>query len=159
MSDKGWRYIHYANGEEELYDSRADRYEWTNLATKSEHALKLAELRKKGPRSFAPLVRAKDESLSRLKWRPASDGAAPASKPDGNTFDVVFINPGKSAVKLFWMNRQGKPMAYGAIAGGKRKRQQTRPGAVWLITDLDEKPLGHFRVRDRTAQAVVPASD
>ncbi len=159
LSDKGWRYIHYANGEEELYDSRADRYEWTNLATKSEHALKLAELRKKGPRSFAPLVRAKDESLSRLKWRPASDGAAPASKPDGNTFDVVFINPGKSAVKLFWMNRQGKPMAYGAIAGGKRKRQQTRPGAVWLITDLDEKPLGHFRVRDRTAQAVVPASD
>ncbi len=159
LSDKGWRYIHYANGEEELYDSRADRYEWTNLATKSEHALKLAELRKKGPRSFAPLVRAKDESLSRLKWRPASDGAAPASKPDGNTFDVVFINPGKREVKLFWMNRQGKPMPYGAIVGGKRKRQQTRPGAVWLITDIEENPLGHFRVRDRTAQAVVPAPD
>ena len=29
-----WRYIRYANGDEELYDERKDPYEWTNLAKK-----------------------------------------------------------------------------------------------------------------------------
>ena len=38
LSDERWRYIHYANGDEELYDTETDRYEWTNLADKPEHA-------------------------------------------------------------------------------------------------------------------------
>jgi arylsulfatase A-like enzyme len=29
-----WRYIRYANGDEELYDLQADRNEWENLADK-----------------------------------------------------------------------------------------------------------------------------
>ena len=29
---EGWRYIRYANGDEELYDETTDPYEWTNLA-------------------------------------------------------------------------------------------------------------------------------
>ena len=29
---EGWRYIRYANGEEELYDETADPLEYTNLA-------------------------------------------------------------------------------------------------------------------------------
>jgi arylsulfatase A-like enzyme len=33
-----WRYIRYANGDEELYDERNDPNEWTNLATRPEHA-------------------------------------------------------------------------------------------------------------------------
>lgn len=32
-----WRYIHYANGDEELYDEQADPKEWTNLASKPEY--------------------------------------------------------------------------------------------------------------------------
>lgn len=33
-----WRYIRYADGSEELYDHSNDPQEWTNLASKSEHA-------------------------------------------------------------------------------------------------------------------------
>jgi arylsulfatase A-like enzyme len=33
-----WRYIRYANGDEELYDERQDPNEWVNLATRPEHA-------------------------------------------------------------------------------------------------------------------------
>jgi iduronate 2-sulfatase len=40
---KRWRYILYNNGAEELYDHDNDRYEWTNLAKKDEHA----EIKKK----------------------------------------------------------------------------------------------------------------
>ena len=33
-----WRYIHYADGTEELYDHAKDPNEWTNVAAKPEHA-------------------------------------------------------------------------------------------------------------------------
>jgi arylsulfatase A-like enzyme len=39
-----WRYIRYANGDEELYNDTKDPNEWTNLATKPEFAAKKAEL-------------------------------------------------------------------------------------------------------------------
>jgi arylsulfatase A-like enzyme len=155
LSTDDWRLIRYVNGDEELYDSRADRHEWHNLAAKPEHAERLKELRKLAPNEFAPLVAASDESLSKLAWHAAADGAAPASTPDGDPFDVVFINRHGQTVKLFWMDRQAAPKPYGEIAAGERKRQQTRPGAVWLITDESDKPLGHFVVEDRTAQAVI----
>lgn len=156
MSTEDWRYIHYSNGDEELYDSAADHCEWANLAAKPEHLEKLKELRALAPQSFAKKVAPKDESLPKLAWRPAKKSAAPASKPDGNPFDVVFINRSKSTVVLHWMDRSGKPRPYGGIEAGKRKRQQTRPGAVWLITDPEDRPLGHFVVGDRKAHAQIP---
>jgi arylsulfatase A-like enzyme len=51
---EGWRYIRYANGEEELYDEAADPREYTNLAGKPEHAARKAELAKLLPKSDAP---------------------------------------------------------------------------------------------------------
>jgi arylsulfatase A-like enzyme len=45
-----WRYIRYANGDEELYDHDADPYEWTNLATDPKHAQVKAELAKGLPK-------------------------------------------------------------------------------------------------------------
>jgi hypothetical protein len=41
-----WRYIRYAEGGEELYDETPNPYEWTNLATKPEHAATKASLAK-----------------------------------------------------------------------------------------------------------------
>jgi arylsulfatase A-like enzyme len=50
----GWRYIRYANGDEELYDETKDPNEWTNLAMKPEFAAKKTELAKLLPQSDAP---------------------------------------------------------------------------------------------------------
>jgi choline-sulfatase len=156
LSAERWRYIHYANGDEELYDCQTDPYEWTNLAAAAEHAAKLEELRSLAPQTFARREPPKDESLPKLKWHPASDAKAPASKPDGSPFDVVFINHREDPVTLHWMDRQGNPKSYGVIASGKRKRQSTRPGAVWFIADPSTMPLGYFVIGDRSAQAVIP---
>ena len=41
-----WRYIRYANGDEELYDHDADPHEWTNLAKDEKHAATKKELAK-----------------------------------------------------------------------------------------------------------------
>jgi arylsulfatase A-like enzyme len=156
LSTDDWRLIHYANGDEELYDSDADRYEWHNLAGQPQHAAVLQRLRALAPTEFADKVQPSDESLTKLEWVPADRREAAASQPDGNPFSVVFINRSDTAVRLHWMDRTGNPKAYGEIGGGARRRQQTRPGAVWLITDLADQPLGHFVVGDRTAQAVIP---
>lgn len=54
-----WRYIRYANGDEELYDERKDPYEFTNLAgMKDYHAVK-AELAAWLPKKEAPSPRKK----------------------------------------------------------------------------------------------------
>ena len=158
LSAERWRYIHYANGDEELYDSQNDPYEWTNLAALPGQKEKLNELRALGPQTFAALVPAKDESLPRLRWRAASETGIPASKPDGNAFEIVFRNRREDPVKLFAMDLQGNPEPRGSIASGARLRRKTKPGSVWLITDTNDKALGYFVVRDRKALCIIPES-
>lgn len=51
---EGWRYIRYANGDEELYDETKDPYEWSNLAGQAEFAEKKAELAKLIPTTNQP---------------------------------------------------------------------------------------------------------
>jgi arylsulfatase A-like enzyme len=51
--NRGWRYIRYAGGDEELYDLKKDPHEWENLAGKPEHRPLMDKLRKKAPKTFA----------------------------------------------------------------------------------------------------------
>ena len=44
-----WRYTHYSDGGEELYDHRADPMEWTNLATRSEYSTIKTEMARSIP--------------------------------------------------------------------------------------------------------------
>jgi arylsulfatase A-like enzyme len=157
LSTERWRYIHYEDGGEELYDIATDRYEWDNLADKPEYAGKLKELRALAPKKFAPLIPPKDSSLPMLKWNPKGTEPVPASKPEGNFFEVVFINRHNDEVQLSWVDSGGNPKPYGKIETNKRKRQKTRPGAVWLIADKTGKALGYFTIGDRSARGVIPA--
>jgi len=157
MSADDWRYIHYSNGDEELYQIKNDPHEWTNLANNPKHAAKLAEMRSKAPETFAPLKEASLAALPELKWHSIRNRTAPASKPDGSPFPVTFINRRDEPVELFWMTLDGKRKSYGVIPAGKKKSQQTRPGAVWQIAEPKSgEPLGHFIVDDRKAKAIVP---
>ena len=159
LSAAKWRYIHYTGGGEELYEIETDPYEWRNLANEAAHLPTLKRLRALAPKKFAELVQLKVESLPALKWAPLPDGGkAPPSKPDGNPFDVVFINNSTRPVDLLWMDGTGGTKDYGAIAPGGRIRQQTRPGAMWMIATTEGKKrrnLGFFEVGDRAARAVV----
>jgi len=50
----GWRYIRYANGDEELYDETNDPNEYVNLAAKPEFAAKKTELARYLPKTDVP---------------------------------------------------------------------------------------------------------
>ncbi len=68
-----WRYIHYADHSEELYDHQTDPNEWTNLAGRSEYSAVLAEHRKWLPKIDLPPA---PNSASRvLTYDPATDEA------------------------------------------------------------------------------------
>lgn len=157
LSGKRWRYIEYDNGDNELYDIDTDPYEWKNLAAKPENAERIAAMRAKAPTRYAQFVPASDESLPKLKWYSASDSANLQSNPEGSRFEVIFTNSRNEPVKIYWIDRQGKRKSYGTLEAGWRKPYTTRPGALWLITDANEKPLGSFVVGDRAAHGIVPA--
>jgi arylsulfatase A-like enzyme len=54
VRSEGWRFIRYANGDDELYDEAADPYEWTNLASDPKFASKKAELARYLPAADHP---------------------------------------------------------------------------------------------------------
>ncbi|MCS5631096.1 MAG: DUF4976 domain-containing protein, partial [Pirellulaceae bacterium] len=49
-----WRYIQYAQGEEELYDQMTDPHEWDNLAGTKKYESVLRKLRKLVPDTAPP---------------------------------------------------------------------------------------------------------
>ncbi|MCB1224892.1 MAG: sulfatase-like hydrolase/transferase [Verrucomicrobiales bacterium] len=156
ISTRSRRYIHYRNGDEELYDIATDPHEWTNLAAQPEQAAQLAQMRQLAPSNPVPLPQVPVASLPALPWHPATE-PTPASKPDGNTFDVVFINQRAHPVELLWLSPSGSTHSYSLIPAQQRQRQSSRPGAVWLIRDASENLLGHFQIGDRSCKAIVPA--
>lgn len=157
LSAEDWRYIHYSNGDEELYHIANDPYEWTNLAERMQYQKKLDELRALAPKKFASFVPASALSLPKLIWHSTRDGPAPQSKHDGGTFDVIFFNERPTPVLLFKMGPNSRPEAFGEITAGTQKSVTTGPGEVWMIADPSSMPLGHFIVDDRRARAMIPA--
>ncbi|MCO8124552.1 sulfatase-like hydrolase/transferase [Stieleria sp. TO1_6] len=157
VSARGLRLVHYADGEEELYDTDNDPYEWNNLAIDPQFERRRDELRKLAPTKFAESPRPSVESLNELMWHSLTGNeSAPASKPDGGQFDVVFINGSEQKVQLWWMTAGGTPKPYEMIEPGEQRRRKSRPGAVWMIGNEAGKNLGYFRVDDRSAKAIVP---
>ena len=61
-----WRYIRYANGDEELYDHRADRHEFNNLAGNSQYKPVIERLKEYLPDHEVPS--GPDEKEIRFDW-------------------------------------------------------------------------------------------
>ncbi|TWU39962.1 Choline-sulfatase [Novipirellula aureliae] len=161
ISGRSHRYIHYADGGEELYDIVNDPFEWDNLVADGSSNEELVRLRSLAPKQFAERVAPSVASLIALPWQSLQNenDAIPRSKPDGNPFDIYLINQRTTAVEVFKIDPDGKRQPFGQVQAGQQKPQRTRPGEVWMIADPDSKQeLGYFQVDDRTARAIIPAS-
>ena len=158
VSARRFRYIAYDNGDQELYDIEADRHEWNNLAPDATYAQTINDLKSHVPTEFAPYEIADIGSLPKLNWKPLDENDAPVSYPTDKKLSVRFSNQSGQPVRVFVMSGDGKRQSYGVLETGWSKPNQTHPGSVWVITDLDSKPLGYFTVGDEPAHAVIPAA-
>lgn len=53
LMNRDWRFIHYDEKNQELYNVKEDPHEWNNLASDSQYASVIARLRKSAPTKFA----------------------------------------------------------------------------------------------------------
>jgi hypothetical protein len=65
-----WRYIHYADGGEELYDHTKDPLEWTNLAKDEQFAAVKADLAKWLPKENVQVPGAEGKAKKEKKNKP-----------------------------------------------------------------------------------------
>jgi len=94
-----------------------------------------------------------------MKWMPyGATETPPAKSIPGSSIQVTFINKAKKTVKLVWIDYGGGQKLYGEISAGGKREQNTYAKAVWLITDLSDKPLGHFVTTKEDANGVIPAN-
>ena len=70
-----FRYIHYADGSEELYDLNDDPHEWNNLAPNPKYAPVLADHRKWLPKDESAPAAGSDTAGRHLTYDPATDTA------------------------------------------------------------------------------------
>ena len=47
-------------------------------------------------------------------------------------------------MKLYWGDYGGGKKLYGEISKGAERKQNTYSGAVWLVDDYKDRPLGFF---------------
>ena len=156
LSAARWRYIHYSNGEEELYDVESDPFEWNNLAGASEQQDRIAKFRSQSPVSFADYVPAKKKVLPKLKWMPSDGKDLPVSQPAGKSFEIYFRNDSLQPVDIVRVDAKGNRYFYGTLERGWFKPYQTQANTLWLVTTKQGETLGYFLVGEQIADATIP---
>jgi arylsulfatase A-like enzyme len=158
VSTQRWRYLHYADGGEELYDIQEDPYEWHNRAGDSACAAELARLRALAPKDMKPvrdpeLASFEPDELASLQ--PLGTAKAPASAPPGRKVTVLFQNKRQFGIRLIPIDQtgaRGKPVP---MKGATRRLMDTVAGQVWLVLDDEGKPLGYHPTGPRPTTIVI----
>ena len=148
ISSERFRYIHYANSDEELYDIVSDRYEWTNLVGGEEYMNELANLRAQAPKNPAASFQsqagvAEFVSDATVNLTSVKAGKIPHSTNSNKQVNLLFQNKRQGAVKLVWINQAGERAEYGKIDGASQRLMKTFADHVWLVLDADGKELGY----------------
>ncbi len=91
-----------------------------------------------------------------LKWHPVNEGGQPPRSFSGSATEIIFSNKGDDKVKIYWVEFGGRLKFYGELEAGATRKQSTYSNASWLITNMEEKPLGYFRTTGKTGNAIIP---
>jgi iduronate 2-sulfatase len=175
MRTERFRYVEWldaVSGEisaRELYDHASDAAENENIAARPEQAALLdllsAQLWRTLPHPKFPHAMLQSASVAgagaggQLTWHPADGKPLPASRPVGESQSVTFTNSRPDTVELVWLDADGSRRSYSRLNQGQTFSIRTRPGALWLVLDAKQQPLGHFIIEKsagNAARAVIP---
>lgn len=160
VSNERFRYIHYSNGDEELYDIVTDRHEWTNLAAQPESASQLAALRALAPENPAPSHESQDGvaefvSDATVNLTPVKEGKIPNSTNSNKQVSLLFQNKRQGAVKLVSINQAGERQEDSSVDTASQRLIRTFSGHVWLVLDRDGRELGYVQAGDNPTTVLI----
>jgi arylsulfatase A-like enzyme len=179
MRTERYRYVEWLDAmsgevtDRELYDHANDAAENENIAARPEHTALLDQLsaqlwrtlpRPKLPFPFAQPAAAAAPEMVPVSARPvlawhAADKTPPPSRPAGQYVSVTFLNSRPDVAELIWVGADESRRTYANLKQNETFSIRTRPGAVWLVRDAKQQPLGHFVVEAKPgniANAVIP---
>jgi hypothetical protein len=93
--------------------------------------------------------------VANLIWQAGTDQQLPDANPTGAFKQASFVNENSAVVELWWQGSDGSERSYGQLLPGERFSIRTRPGAVWVIKDKEQKRLGYFMIEETEASRVV----
>ena len=170
VSGDEWRYLHYADGGEELYHTPKDPYEWTNLAQDPRYAGELAKLRAFSPK-FTPKAQAVFDHMPARKPYPPLPAGAPAPEPlawHDASAPAPESHPTKHGVQITFANHHPTTVRlHLAVANGSRELQaelfpeaeESYPafeGSVWVVVDASGQTLGHVVAGAANGRTIIP---
>lgn len=77
------------------------------------------------------------------------------SQTTGPETEITFVNRLPTPVDLFWIDPDGKRVAYGSLTPYERKTQHTFAGHVWLVTGRTGFVLGVFEAEAKSGVATI----
>lgn len=157
LSGKTFRYIHYANGDEELYNISEDQFEHHNLVGNKEHEETLIKLRAKGPSKGVPLQqRGQSSSVKNaplvaldLKNKPLPSVKSSSQVP------FAIKNSSSEHLRMFWVNPQGQRKAFGKVDKASNRIIQSKVGHSWVIENEKGKFLGSVIIPKKGARITI----
>jgi hypothetical protein len=73
----------------------------------------------------------------------------------GKNTSLTFDNRLGKGIRLWWIDGGGSRHSYGELAAATKKTQTSYAQHVWLITDLQDMPLGYFVASSVPALATI----
>jgi dipeptidyl-peptidase-4 len=80
------------------------------------------------------------------------------SRSGGEETDITLVNRIAIPLDLFWVDTDGKRVAYGTVAPGASRSQHTFAGHVWLLAKQHGAPVAAFEAAATPAEGIVDAA-
>ncbi len=95
------------------------------------------------------------DTLVTLSAKSCDDAATLKSGNFTTESEILFMNQSPDSVKTYWVNYGGGLEFYNILLPGQEVLQQTAPGHVWIVTDIDNECIAIFEPVADPAKAVL----